>query len=74
MIPSAGFIILLNMSFPLFRFSDKSKTEDNIERHLEDLELPLFDLQTIASATNNFSLNNKIGQGGFGSVYKVTEY
>ena len=36
------------------------------------MDLPLFNLQTISSATNNFSLNNKIGQGGFGSVYKVT--
>ncbi|KAK3433289.1 hypothetical protein EUGRSUZ_D00894 [Eucalyptus grandis] len=30
----------------------------------------LFDLSTIASATNNFSVLNKLGQGGFGSVYK----
>ncbi|XP_015897150.3 G-type lectin S-receptor-like serine/threonine-protein kinase At4g27290 isoform X3 [Ziziphus jujuba] len=36
----------------------------------EDLELPLFKLSTIASATNNFSFNNKLGQGGFGSVYR----
>jgi hypothetical protein len=62
------------MSFPLFRFSDKSNADSNVERHLEDLDLPLFDLQTITSVTNNFSLNSKIGQGGFGSVYKVTEY
>ncbi|KAL4342230.1 hypothetical protein GQ457_08G007110 [Hibiscus cannabinus] len=36
----------------------------------EDLELPLFDFATIASATDNFSPSNKIGEGGFGSVYK----
>ncbi|XVF15209.1 hypothetical protein REPUB_Repub09cG0130700 [Reevesia pubescens] len=36
----------------------------------EDLELPLFDFVTIASATNNFSDSNKIGKGGFGLVYK----
>ncbi|CBI33181.3 unnamed protein product, partial [Vitis vinifera] len=40
----------------------------------EDLELPLFDLVTIKVATNNFSLANKIGQGGFGLVYKVISY
>jgi hypothetical protein len=26
---------------------------------------------TIASATNNFAINNKLGEGGFGPVYKV---
>ncbi|EOY12710.1 S-locus lectin protein kinase family protein, putative isoform 1 [Theobroma cacao] len=36
----------------------------------DDLELPLFDFATIARATNNFSPMNKIGEGGFGSVYK----
>ncbi|XP_021299445.1 receptor-like serine/threonine-protein kinase SD1-8 [Herrania umbratica] len=36
----------------------------------EDLELPFFDFATIASATNNFSNSNKIGEGGFGLVYK----
>ncbi|MED6111860.1 hypothetical protein PIB30_056219 [Stylosanthes scabra] len=38
----------------------------------EDLELPLFDLSTIAGATNNFTINNKLGEGGFGPVYKGT--
>ncbi|KAI3675441.1 hypothetical protein L1987_85031 [Smallanthus sonchifolius] len=36
----------------------------------EDLELPLFGLSTILKATNNFSINNKLGEGGFGPVYK----
>ncbi|CAL5391019.1 unnamed protein product [Camellia sinensis] len=38
----------------------------------EDLELPLFDLTIIADSTNNFSINNKLGEGGFGPVYKGT--
>ncbi|XP_028958659.1 G-type lectin S-receptor-like serine/threonine-protein kinase At4g27290 isoform X1 [Malus domestica] len=38
----------------------------------EDLELPLFDLMTIVSATGNFSIENKLGEGGFGSVFKGT--
>ncbi|KAJ6999628.1 G-type lectin S-receptor-like serine/threonine-protein kinase [Populus alba x Populus x berolinensis] len=33
-------------------------------------DLPLFDLSVIAAATNNFSDANKLGEGGFGSVYK----
>ncbi|KAJ1441964.1 Protein kinase domain [Sesbania bispinosa] len=36
---------------------------------MDDLELPLFDLLTIITATNNFSEKNKIGEGGFGPVY-----
>ncbi|KAK9064212.1 hypothetical protein SSX86_015592 [Deinandra increscens subsp. villosa] len=37
-----------------------------------DLELPLFDFSTLVIATNSFSDANKLGQGGFGSVYKGT--
>ncbi|XP_028110414.1 G-type lectin S-receptor-like serine/threonine-protein kinase At4g27290 [Camellia sinensis] len=43
-------------------YTDKSQKED--------LKLPLFDLAVIANSTNNFSINNKIGEGGFGAVYK----
>ncbi|KAK6932383.1 Gnk2-homologous domain [Dillenia turbinata] len=31
-----------------------------------------YDLRTIETATNNFSIENKIGKGGFGDVYKGT--
>ncbi|WCJ42940.1 G-type lectin S-receptor-like serine/threonine-protein kinase At1g11410 [Euphorbia peplus] len=34
------------------------------------LDLPFFHLGDIAESTNNFSLDNKLGEGGFGSVYK----
>ncbi|XP_030928870.1 G-type lectin S-receptor-like serine/threonine-protein kinase At4g27290 isoform X3 [Quercus lobata] len=44
---------------------------DNVGRK-EDIELPIFDLTAIANATDNFSNNNKLGEGGFGSVYKGT--
>ncbi|KAK9046507.1 hypothetical protein V6N11_052394 [Hibiscus sabdariffa] len=47
----------------------RKKKESQLNR--EDLELPLFDSVTIASATNSFSDSNKIGTGGFGLVYKV---
>ncbi|VVA92846.1 unnamed protein product [Arabis nemorensis] len=33
-------------------------------------ELPLFEFQVLVAATDNFSLRNKLGQGGFGPVYK----
>ncbi|XP_062074646.1 G-type lectin S-receptor-like serine/threonine-protein kinase At4g27290 isoform X2 [Humulus lupulus] len=34
------------------------------------IELPMFDMATIAAATNNFSDTSRIGEGGFGPVYK----
>ncbi|KAI7726775.1 hypothetical protein M8C21_032763, partial [Ambrosia artemisiifolia] len=38
---------------------------------MDDLdELPLFSLNKIVKATNNFDINKKIGEGGFGPVYK----
>uniref|UniRef100_A0A5B6Z6H6 Receptor-like serine/threonine-protein kinase n=1 Tax=Davidia involucrata TaxID=16924 RepID=A0A5B6Z6H6_DAVIN len=54
----------------------KEKIGDNAERgytngsQKDDLELPFFDLVTITNATNNFSGDNKLGEGGFGPVYK----
>ncbi|CAL5335843.1 unnamed protein product [Camellia sinensis] len=42
----------------------------NDKSQKEDLELPLFDLAVIANSTNNFSIDNKLGEGGFGPVYK----
>ena len=37
------------------------------------LDIPFFDLESILIATNNFSSANRLGQGGFGPVYKVTK-
>ncbi|KAL1289330.1 hypothetical protein HN51_057728 [Arachis hypogaea] len=37
---------------------------------LDEHELPLFDFEVVATATNNFHLSNTLGKGGFGPVYK----
>lgn len=34
-------------------------------------ELPIFSFSSISASTNNFSTVNKLGEGGFGPVYKV---
>lgn len=34
-------------------------------------ELPIFGLDIITVATDNFSMANKLGEGGFGPVFKV---
>ncbi|XP_023769366.2 G-type lectin S-receptor-like serine/threonine-protein kinase At4g27290 [Lactuca sativa] len=36
----------------------------------KDTELSAFSLSMIAKSTNNFALDNKLGEGGFGPVYK----
>ncbi|PWA91072.1 S-locus glycoprotein domain-containing protein [Artemisia annua] len=43
------------------------------ESQREAIDLPLFSFSTIANATANFSPDNKLGEGGFGSVYKSLE-
>lgn len=48
---------------------------DTPEEHMkDDLELPLLDLGSVMAATNHFSDDNKLGEGGFGPVYKVSTY
>ncbi|KAM4129203.1 hypothetical protein ACJW30_01G004600 [Castanea mollissima] len=49
-----------------------SEQDQNIDGQSEDMEVTFFTLATIATATDNFSNNNKLGQGGFGLVYKGT--
>ncbi|XP_028801029.1 G-type lectin S-receptor-like serine/threonine-protein kinase At1g11330 [Neltuma alba] len=49
------------------------KTEDTIIGQLSRVKLPevlAYDFEKVATATNNFDLSNKLGQGGFGPVYK----
>ncbi|KAL3626832.1 hypothetical protein CASFOL_029311 [Castilleja foliolosa] len=69
-------IVLLGLSLTLFlckrRNNDRNVTKEEgpEETNDEDLELPIYDLATVSKATNNFSDDNKLGEGGFGPVYK----
>ncbi|KAL8189702.1 hypothetical protein R6Q57_028705 [Mikania cordata] len=40
------------------------------ESQTEGMELPLFSFSVVAKSTDSFSPENKLGEGGFGSVYK----
>ncbi|KAG4986178.1 hypothetical protein JHK86_033869 [Glycine max] len=48
-----------------------SNNYKNIQRK-EDVDLPVFSLSVLANVTENFSTKNKLGEGGFGPVYKGT--
>lgn len=45
--------------------------ENEVEGDMSHPEIAFFSLSTILSATSNFSPANKLGEGGFGMVYKV---
>ncbi|KAK6264842.1 hypothetical protein SCA6_020276 [Theobroma cacao] len=49
---------------------NNSYRDTNDETQEGDLELPLFGLDVVSAATNKFSFEKKIGEGGFGPVYK----
>ncbi|KAG2637567.1 receptor-like serine/threonine-protein kinase SD1-8 [Panicum virgatum] len=55
-------------SIPLTPVQDR-KLEDESGQN-KDLNVTLFDMATIAFSTNNFATWNKLGEGGFGTVYK----
>ncbi|XP_060191128.1 G-type lectin S-receptor-like serine/threonine-protein kinase At4g27290 [Lycium barbarum] len=53
------------------RLGGRNNNNDNSNQsHHEDFELPLLNLFTLTNATDNFSSASKIGEGGFGQVYK----
>ncbi|CAN8237956.1 unnamed protein product [Cochlearia groenlandica] len=79
---SIGVSILLLLSFIILRFWKKKQSNAIVHvRSQESLMkevaissmsymLPLMDFEAVSMATNNFSDENKLGQGGFGIVYK----
>uniref|UniRef100_A0A7N2M967 Receptor-like serine/threonine-protein kinase n=1 Tax=Quercus lobata TaxID=97700 RepID=A0A7N2M967_QUELO len=64
--------MLLLVGFYICRSRINLEDHQNNEGQREDLELPFFELSTIVCATDNFLFKNKLGEGGFGSVYKGT--
>ncbi|KAG7956255.1 hypothetical protein I3843_11G114900 [Carya illinoinensis] len=69
-----GLISYIRKKKSSFKGMAKRRREKDCENEglKEDMELPIIDLTAIANATNNFSSNNKLGEGGFGPVYKGT--
>ncbi|KAK8626533.1 hypothetical protein V6N13_134176 [Hibiscus sabdariffa] len=50
--------------------SEFSDSENPGKRTRKDTAFPLFSFASVSEATENFSLENKLGEGGFGPVYK----
>ncbi|KAL0009897.1 hypothetical protein SO802_005005 [Lithocarpus litseifolius] len=63
------YIRLANLEFAMKSKSNESLLFD-YQNDVKLEELPIFNLEELATATNNFDLANKLGQGGYGPVYK----
>ncbi|KAH9796552.1 putative cysteine-rich receptor-like protein kinase 35 [Citrus sinensis] len=79
---SSGTVIIIVVSTSIFIialvalvtcvFLRRRKQKQDLTKadEINTVESLQFDFSTIRDATNNFSTDNKLGQGGFGAVYK----
>ncbi|XP_019155957.1 PREDICTED: G-type lectin S-receptor-like serine/threonine-protein kinase At4g27290 [Ipomoea nil] len=65
-----GGILVLSLSLTLVIILYKRKMKEIQLKLKWEEEQTLFEVSTITRVTHNFSLNNKIGEGGYGPVYK----
>ncbi|XP_050371695.1 G-type lectin S-receptor-like serine/threonine-protein kinase RKS1 [Argentina anserina] len=56
---------------PSFSYFESSHRSTNLDDSGLNSDLPFFDLSTISAATQKFCNSNRLGEGGFGPVYKV---
>ncbi|XP_047965114.1 G-type lectin S-receptor-like serine/threonine-protein kinase At4g27290 [Salvia hispanica] len=77
-LPVVAGIVLLGLGLFLFYHVRKNPKQqqqesDNLrssgETH-DEQKIPMFELSTMINATNGFSADNKLGEGGFGPVFK----
>ncbi|KAF7814268.1 G-type lectin S-receptor-like serine/threonine-protein kinase CES101 isoform X2 [Senna tora] len=52
-------------------FAENGKGKEFSKTEKTGHEIHIFSFESMAKATNNFSSTNKLGEGGFGPVYKV---
>ncbi|XP_012468603.2 G-type lectin S-receptor-like serine/threonine-protein kinase At1g11330 [Gossypium raimondii] len=78
----AGILVITISALFLWCRMAKQRGRNKIWRQIEDVEenligaklqqLPLFNFEELATATDNFHHTKKLGQGGFGPVYRGT--
>ena len=54
----------------LYKVQIKLSSAEDLNGNASNLQV--FSYTTIKAATNNFSSENKLGEGGYGPVYKVS--
>ena len=64
-------VLLLNIGNTHWQSETRRMKDDKRQVKLDD-QLPLFNFEELATATNNFHSANMLGKCGFGSVYKVS--
>ncbi|KAL4562464.1 hypothetical protein LXL04_034669 [Taraxacum kok-saghyz] len=75
-VATVGFLIVIVGMYHVFmRKKRRGVTFNEMENKTDESEIITeqslqFELSAIKAATNNFSIHNKIGEGGFGGVYK----
>ncbi|WVZ66207.1 hypothetical protein U9M48_015464 [Paspalum notatum var. saurae] len=63
-------LIILVCCFLRFRRRIKMAQDDHPLKKIGKAQCTIFDLPTLQEATEHFSEKNKLGEGGFGTVYK----
>ncbi|XP_059429282.1 receptor-like serine/threonine-protein kinase SD1-8 isoform X2 [Corylus avellana] len=69
-IGSGNNLLLFDFDTELHAINDGMNTNNNLNKREKDTELPLFSYESVSAATNNFLAVNKLGEGGYGPVYK----
>uniref|UniRef100_A0A0E0ECI7 Uncharacterized protein n=1 Tax=Oryza meridionalis TaxID=40149 RepID=A0A0E0ECI7_9ORYZ len=64
-------LMLILSAYAFIRFKrKKAAKKDNLLKKMARGKCTIFDLATLKEATENFSEKHKLGEGGFGTVYK----
>nr|GEV42436.1 putative receptor-like protein kinase At4g00960 [Tanacetum cinerariifolium] len=59
-----------NIFHNFFKFTSTKENQNDELEQIAAQEQKIFKFQTLVSATKNFHPNHKLGQGGYGPVFK----